>query len=70
MTYLRGVGQFLYGLFIGDDWRVTVGVVVSLIVGRALLSTSMPAAAVAVVIFVLLGGMFSATLLAGRRKRS
>jgi hypothetical protein len=70
MTYLRGLGQFLYGLFIGDDWKITVGVVLSLIAGRVLLSTSLPTTAVAVLIFVLLGAVFSANLLAGRRKRS
>jgi hypothetical protein len=70
MTYLRAVGRFLYGLFIGDDWKITVGVVITLIVGRVLLSTSIPATTVAVVIFVLLGAMFSANLLAIRRNRS
>jgi hypothetical protein len=70
MRYLRAVGRFLYGLFIGDDWKITVGVVLSLVAGRLLLSTSIPATAVAVLIFFLVAGMFSANLLTARRRAS
>ena len=68
MRYLRGLGSFLYGLIIGDDWRITAGVVASLVVGRLLLSTAIPAPVVAVLTALLLGGWFSAILLrTGRR---
>ena len=68
MRYLRGLGSFLYGLIIGDDWRITAGVVASLVVGRLLLSTAIPAPVVAVLTAFLLGGWFSAILLrTGRR---
>ena len=71
MTYLRAVGAFLYGLFIGDDWRITLGVVLTLIAGRLLLSTSIPAPAVAVLVGLGLGAMFAGNLLvAARRSRS
>ena len=67
MRYLRGLGSFLYGLIIGDDWRITAGVVASLVVGRLLLSTAIPAPVVAVLTALLLGGWFSAMLLVSRR---
>jgi cyanate permease len=68
MTYLRAVGSFLYGLFIGDDWRITLGVVLTLIAGRLLLSTSIPAAAVAVLVGLGLGAMFAGNLLVAARR--
>jgi len=68
MRYLTAVGRFLYGLFIGDDWKITAGVVASLVVGRLLLSTSLPAAGVAVVIGVLLAAMFFATVVVDARR--
>lgn len=63
MRYLRGLGSFLYGLIIGDDWRITAGVVASLVVGRLLLSTAIPAPVVAVLVVLLLAGWFSSILL-------
>ena len=68
MKYLRGLGRFLYGLFIGDDWRITAAVVASLLVGVLLLRTAVPAPVVAVLIAVLLGGSFGAILVVTARR--
>ena len=70
MTALRGLGRFLYGLFIGDDWRITASVVLSLAVGFLLLRTALPSAVVAVLIAIMLGGSFAAVVIAARRPRS
>src|SRR5262249_57002602 len=52
MTLMRGLGRFLYGLFIGDDWRITASVVASLVVGFLLLQSALPSALVAILIAV------------------
>jgi hypothetical protein len=69
MTLLRGLGRFLYGLIIGDDWRITASVVASLVLGFLLLRTALPSAVVAVLIAVMLGGSFAAVVFAARRPR-
>ena len=69
MTYLRGLGRFLYGLVIGDDWRITASVVASLVVGFLLLYTALPPALVAVLIAIMFGGSFAAVVVTARRPR-
>lgn len=32
MTFIRGFGQFWYDFIIGDDWKIAVAVVTSLVV--------------------------------------
>jgi hypothetical protein len=68
MNLLRAVGRFLYDFLIGDDWRILAGVLASLLVGRLLLATSLPATIVALLTGALLVASFVLNLLVGARR--
>jgi hypothetical protein len=67
MTILRAVGRFFYDFLIGDDWRITAGVIVALLVGRLLATTLSPGAA-AVTTGALVVASFVLNLLFGTRR--
>jgi hypothetical protein len=68
MTFLRAVGRFVYDFLIGDDWKILAGVLASLLAGRLLLATSLPATMVAVLTGALLVTSFVLNLLIGARR--
>jgi hypothetical protein len=68
MKYLRAVLQFLYSFFIGDDWKITVSVIIGLAAGRALLNTSMAPAIAAVLTGLLLATLFFVNLIMDARR--
>lgn len=43
MNVLSGLGSFLYDLFVGDDWRVAVGIVAAGAVTALLVAADWPA---------------------------
>jgi hypothetical protein len=67
MRYAVAVVRFVVGFIIGDDWRITAGVLVALGAGM-LLSWSVPPALAAVLTAALLAGSFAANLLIGARR--
>jgi len=63
LTLLRAVGRFFYDFLIGDDWRITAGVLVALLLGRLLLATSISPGAAAVTTGALVVASFVLNLL-------
>jgi predicted exporter len=42
MGFLRGLAQFWYDFLIGDDWKVAVAVVTTLLIGAVILLSLTP----------------------------
>jgi hypothetical protein len=66
---LGAVYRFLYGLIIGDDWKITAGIVASLLLGSALLASNVAAPLVAIVTGALVVVAFATSLLIDVRRR-
>jgi hypothetical protein len=59
---VRALLRFLYGFLVGDDWKVTVGVGTSLLIGAVLLALAWPVPLVVILTAGLLALSFVASL--------
>jgi hypothetical protein len=69
MSFVRGVGRFVYDFVIGDDWKIATAVVIALLAGLVLLVVGVAPAVTALATATLVAAAFTAAMVIDVRRR-